>query len=396
MKKYMLLFMAIFTFFMAGCSAPEGDGADSGSVRDDGQAEKAREHLMRVWSDYLRVQEELYASELWALDYVETYLDTGDWDDLVKARTACIASVQFIAELSMSEEDLSDEEYVVLAENGADTAFLSVEFESVPSGIEEEHMFMRNRMLESVEAGVFLASDMEFLREAVSLHKEYIGDLCQCEGITTNYLLLSLGEEQEGNGYWKAFREDYPTLFRGTEDWNDSETELQKNMDQYLDGIEEITLRQADLLSAMEADLYKMREAVENQEADKWRESAFEIKNTPELLPMPAWYQPDGAKYLSFIAGEDGDVSYPESGEELTDDSYGVYVQMEGISAEETGNYVEGIKGFAKGIQKEEGSDIWFVMMEGYDIKIRVEEGTVTLLFDGEDVTFAPGWYLGL
>ena len=132
MKKYMLLFMAMFTFFITGCSDLEGGGSDFAGVRDNEQAEEAREHLMRVWSDYLRVQEELYASELWALDYVETYLDTGDWDDLARARTACIASVQLIAELSMTEEDLSDEEYVVLAENGADTAFLSGEFEAVP------------------------------------------------------------------------------------------------------------------------------------------------------------------------------------------------------------------------------------------------------------------------
>lgn len=395
MKKFMVYLMIMVVFLITGCSASDGATA-SESGRNDGQAQEAREHLMTVWSDYLQVQEELYASELWALDYIETYLDTGDWNDLGKARTACIVSLQFIAELSMSEEDLSDEEYVVLAKNGVDTAYLSGEFEAVPSGIEEEQAFMRNRMLESLEAGVFIASDMEFLRETVSLHKEYIAYLCQCECITTNYLLLTLGDENGADDYWEALPGDYQTLCEGAEDWNDSETDLEKNMNLCLDEIEKITLGQADLLSAMEADLYKMRETAENQDVEKWRESAFRIENIPQLLPMPAWYRPDTAKYLSFIAKEDGEVSYPESGEELKDDSYGVYVQIEGISAEEIGSYVEVIRPLTQGVQKEEGTDTWFIMMEGYNIKIREEEGTVTLLFDGEDVTFAPGWYVGM
>lgn len=107
----------------AGVPPEESDGAD---------IEQAVQHLLTVWSDHLDILEKMYASELWALDYVEAYLESGDWKDLVRARTACIASARYLSELSMTEEDLSEEEYLVLAERGIDTGYQSVEFASVP------------------------------------------------------------------------------------------------------------------------------------------------------------------------------------------------------------------------------------------------------------------------
>ena len=53
-------------------------------------------------------------------------------DHLAKARTACIASARYLSELSMTEDDLPEEEYLILAEMGIDTGYQSVEFASVP------------------------------------------------------------------------------------------------------------------------------------------------------------------------------------------------------------------------------------------------------------------------
>lgn len=410
------VFMAAILFLISGCSSPtDRTGSESGSAseRDDAgvsepdsskeaglseekirQAEDAMEHLLAVWSDYLRVQEEAYASELWALDYIEKYLETGDWDDLGRARTACIASARFLSDLSMTEEDISDEEYTALAETGMDVTFQSAEFEAIPSKIESEHTFVRNRMLESLEGLVFFSEDRELMKEAVSIQREYIASNCEYECIFTNYLLLTSGDEKNASAYWEELPEKYPILCTGRQDWNGSERELEENVGQCLDSIEDTTLRQADLLSAMGADLYRMEKAVENKDVKEWIESAAIMDNIPELLPMPDWYEPETAKYLSFITEEDGTVSYPESGDELKDASYGVYMQIPDISAGEIQAYIQAAEGFSQNAWKNEGVDEWNIEMTDYSVQISLEDGTADVLFDGEDVTFVPVWYM--
>lgn len=364
------------------------------SACSDSEKDLASEHLLAVWSDYLQVQENMYTSELWALDHAEKFLDTGDWGDLVKARTACIASARYLSELSMSEEDISDEEYAALVKEGVDTSFQSIEFESLSERVNDEHTFVRNRILEMLEGGVFLSKDIEFMKEAIALQKEYITSMCQYECLITNYLLVTLDDKKNTAAYWKMLPEKYPILCKECRQWSDSEMDLEKNADQCLDQVEEATLSQVELLAEMKADLHNMTTILEKGDMEKWMESAFSMKNTPEFLPMPVWYGPETAKYLSFIKEDDGNITYPESGDKLEDVSYGVYLQIPDISSDEIDTYVARIRNIARNVWERNDSDIWDIEMEDYNIRISLEEGTATLLFDGQDVTFVPLWYL--
>lgn len=381
-RVILILAVAVYGFLLSACSNPE--------------KEQALDHLLEVWSDYLQVQEDMYTSELWALDYAEKFLDTGDWGDLVKARTACIASARFLSELSMSEEDLSDEEYAVLAKAGADTAFQSMEFESLSGKVDDEHTFVRNRVLEMLEGGVFLSKDIEFMQEAIALQKEYIAYMCQYECLVTNYLLVTLDDEKNAAAYWEKLPEKYPVLCMEGLQWNDSETDLEKNANKCLDQVEETALSQVELLAEMKADLHNMTAILEKGDVEKWMRSAFPMKNTPEFLPMPDWYDPETARYLTFIKEEDGDIVYPESGDQLEDASYGVYLQIPEISVDEVDLYAILIQDIARSIWKQSDADIWNIEMEDYNIRISLEEGAATLLFDGQDVTFVPVWYFGV
>lgn len=381
-RGILILAAAAYGFLLSACSNSE--------------KEAAADHLLEVWSDYLQVQEDMYTSELWALDYAEKFLDTGDWGDLIKARTACIASARFLSELSMSEEDISDDEYAVLAKAGADTAFQSMEFGSLSGKVDDEHTFVRNRVLEMLEGGVFLSKDIEFMQEAIALQKEYIAYMCQYECLVTNYLLVTLDDEKNAAAYWEKLPEKYPVLCKEGLQWNDSETDLEKNANKCLDQVEETALSQVELLAEMKADLHNMTAILEKGDVEKWMRSAFPMKNTPEFLPMPDWYDPETARYLTFIKEEDGDIVYPESGDQLEDASYGVYLQIPEISVDEVDLYAILIQDIARSIWKQSDADIWNIEMEDYNIRISMEEGAATLLFDGQDVTFVPVWYLGV
>lgn len=382
-----------------GCSAEGGETGSAFSnssgrqTEETEKAEEATEHLLTVWFDYLRVREEMYASELWALDYVDKYLRTGKWDDLSKARTACIASVRFLSDLSMEEEDLSDEEYAVLAKVGMDVSFQSEQLRSIETDLEDTHGFVRNRILESLEESIFFSSTVERLKKGIALERE----LCSCwfesECNTLNYLLLMVEDKEKAEDYWEDFLEKYPLLASERSEWNDNESELERQEGQCLDSIQEIVLGKAELEAAMQADLYELEQAIEKGDGIDWKKLSFAMSNTPVLLPMPEWYDSETAGYLSFTKDNEGNVVYPESGDKLTDDSYGVYIEIEGISGEKLNTYVDLVRNMVQGAQIMENKEGWSIMMPDYSVQISLEDDTATLIFSGQDVTFAPVWY---
>lgn len=360
---------------------------------DTKEKEAASQHLLAVWSDYLQVLDKMYASQLWALDYVEKYLESGDWKDLTKARTACIASVRYLSELSMTEEDLTEAEYLVLFDAGIDTAYQSEAFRSIPSSLEEAHRLIRETMLECLEADIFYSGRADILKEQVSVNKEYIQDMCGYECTKTNYMLFSLEEEALASEYWKSIPEQFPTLSMGYGEWINNEEELLNAGNANLDNLEEIDLKQSDLISSLSAQQYTLNQILENNDVEKLLSSAFIIQNTPEFLPMPDWYDPQTAGYLSFVLEADGSITYPESGDELGDAVYGVYIQVKDLTADDIDAYISLIKDMGEDARKGE-EDKWYIKMSDYSVQISLENGVGTVLFNGQDVTFVPIWYL--
>ena len=164
--------------------------AAQASARASAQADAgdAAAHLLTVWSDFLRVVDAAYASELWALDYVDAFLESGDWKDLEKARAACIASARYLTELSMKEEDVSQEEYLALAKAGIDAEYQSTEILSAPELVEEAHRSVRDNRLVKLEQSVFDRTSIRMMKEEGAVRREYIscmtiGEACfWCRG----------------------------------------------------------------------------------------------------------------------------------------------------------------------------------------------------------------------
>lgn len=386
-KRNLILIMAavLFLQFM-GC----------GASKDTSGYSQEAEHLLAVWSDYIGVLDKMYASEQWALDYANTYLESCKWPDLTKARTACIASARYLTELSMTEEDLSEEEYLVLAEAGIDTGYQKESISSIADTLEGEHMFIRDRLLEGLECDVFYEGSIDILKEEVKVQREIISCMCRYTCYETNYLLLTLGDDTVSEEYWSSMKEKYPALSAGCADWLDSEEELGAEADKSLDEYEDTILKRSDLISMLSADLYEMKQIAQNHDLEALIASASIMFELPDLLPMPIWYSAETTGYLSVILEEDGSVSYPESGDELADVNYGMYIQVEDVSEEDIDTYLELAKNYAEYTWKEEDSATWYIMMPDYNVKIDWKDNMATMLFHGEDITFAPGWYIWL
>lgn len=78
MRKIRLWIMVmLLTLTVTGCSeAGESSEEELTSNLENGKnetesgTEQAVQHLLEVWSDYLQTLDQMYASQLWAMDYV--------------------------------------------------------------------------------------------------------------------------------------------------------------------------------------------------------------------------------------------------------------------------------------------------------------------------------------
>ena len=392
-KIRLWIMVMLLTLTVTGCSeAGESSEEELTSNLENGKnetesgTEQAVQHLLEVWSDYLQTLDQMYASQLWAMDYVDAYLESGSWEDLGKARTACITSAGSLEELAMTEEDLTEEEYLTLAEAGIDAEYQSLAFSGLPDELDDAHLVIRERELESLESDVFYKDAMEMLEEEVSVQRKKIACMGDYACAMTNYLLLTVQDYTDEQSYWNTVQKEYLALTAGG-----PEAEVLEAGDSSLDAYEEISLEHAELLSRMEANLYETKQKGQSGE-EALEEAAFLIQDTPDFLPAPEWYDSAQAGYASFRKGKDGSLIYPESGDELEGDGFGVYMQMEGISREETVAYMAAAEQYADTVKEEE--DVWQIIMPGYEVQVEWEDQVVTVIFYGEDVTFVPEWYL--
>lgn len=412
-KKCLLALMAaaLLAVQAAGCSAPRDHSGEArvtdqivesavlqeeleDALADEPDIEQAAQHMLTVWSDHLDVLEKMYASELWALNYVDAYLESGDWNDLVRARAACIASARYLSELSMTEEDLPEEEYLILAGAGVDTSYQSVEFGMVSFWVEEAHNFIRSQLLEKLQYYIYYENLIEVLKTHTSTERDSISVMCQYTCVSTNYLLLSLGDDTVSKTYWSSMKENYPVLTAGRDEWSSAQAELEAAAARYMDQYEDIVMRVAEVISMAEAEEYQITQVIQNQGLKAQSEFAHTMADMPQLLPFPTWYDPHTFKYLSIITSEDGGVTYPESGDDLGDGQYGICMQAEGVTGEEIAAYMDIAKEYALDAWREQDSGAWYISMPDYNVKIDCEDGMTTILFNGEDVTFAPVWYI--
>lgn len=280
-----------------------------------------------------------------------------------------------------------------MAKAGMDVSFQSEQLRTIENDLEESHTFVRNRLLESLEEDIFFSNSVERLKEDIALEREYLSYWLESECNTLNYLLLTMKDKEKAEEYWENFLEKYPTLARESLKWNDSKSEMEKQEDQCLDNIQEILIDRADLEAAMQADIYELEQIIEKGDGGTWKNISLAMNNMPVLLLTPEWYDSEAAGYLSFTKDEEGNVVYPESGDNLTDDFYGVYIEIEGVSEKEIDAYIELVRNITQEVKKIEGKE-WNIMMPDYSVQISLQDNIATLIFYGRDVTFAPAWYL--
>ena len=266
---------------------------------------EAKQHMLEAWSENLAIKEKLYHVQVWTYDYLESYLENLDWNDLSRARTACIAAVRFLAELQELADaapDLNETDAELLYEANIDTEYVSYERAQLSNSIEDAHSRMRNSLLVDLESYYpFSNTELSILRDYLSLYREEINCFLEFECLMTNDLLLSLDLPEEAHAFWETLPSQYPTLGDGISAWRSDPGTIEQAAQEVLDRIEAQETLYSVIQSKQQSTLERMREAVLNKDIAAIADDACVISGLPILLPEPEWYDPEYTRYLSLV-----------------------------------------------------------------------------------------------
>lgn len=370
-------------------TADQNSAASSDTGDVPSEVIEAKKHMLTVWADLLAARDTLYKTQLWAYDRVDVFLETRDWDELSKARTACIAAAASLREqenAALSLSDLSDGEYDALFSAGMDIEYQSLELERCSSDIQTARESIRDIFLAELEAsGPFSAGLLSILGDEAALARRELDCYAVYDCLMTNYLLLSLDLPEEAERFWDAMPEQYPSLCLGRGEWLRNSGDIELRAQEDLDRLEDLETDRSKILSKEKALYDSMTDG--QPAAD-----AVALRHAPALLPAPVWYDPDEAIFR-LVDENGGSVPLPEAGSEPEPYTRSVLLRLEQVTEREVEQYLEALSAASVRVRREDGGDS-LILTEEYQVRVSVNDGGVSVLFRNQDVTFAPDWYI--
>ena len=343
----------------------------------------SKEKMISVWGAGLSAANELYGNMLWALDYIEAWVEGKTWDDLVKARTACILIAGYLNGYEFPEMALTAEEQIMLADAGYATEILMDYSRPASNGIMMQQYF-RDHMLPSLDTEAIWLYELESIRDLAAVLRSYLQIECQYLCLTTNYLYLPVIEqENDGERLWATLQESYPVIFPKGTVWESDAAALEKaNI--------EIVFASDSNLEEIDAVLQRINAKLQNvimDMEDGIMPEELSIVGQPNILPVPLWYDTELAGFVSFRYNEDKTLTYPVCGDVLEKEDCNIYLQQTDISLEQVEAYMEIAEPYMKAVARNDNS--WTIMMEGYSVSVSWENQTVVMIFLGESSTLS-------
>lgn len=338
--------------------------------------------LVSVWTEYLSIIEQSAFAEKQALSSIEDFHRDSTWENLVRARKACIKAIILLQGLQEeagalelpSEADLSSH-----FDEGANFSRFVDEIKSSPKKLEEERELMQIYLNLLESASPFIqhhAATLGMMAEFSGLTRIEEAGRCAC--MLTNYLLLELDQPDTSNAFWNIMPSLFPTLCEMRFDWYDDEDELLE----WLAFSEE----HLKLLPQQEISLAELLR--DRRQEIPAEEQINMITSAPALLPTPAWYDPEKTVFDTELEKAFSAQSIPF--EEMPRASC---FYIKGVTRADVESYFEEAASYAIDVRSMDENS-WDLIMDGYMLTLEWADDMVMVTFRSEDVTFAPTWYI--
>lgn len=392
MKRLFLIFGTVLfiCILLSAC----GKSTVSESSPDVQEEDDSVQHLLSDWFDYLFACENLYSDMQWAVSYVDGFLETSSWENLLKARMALSTAKRYIEQREKPDESMTAETYDKFLRQGMDVAFTHSEISTFPQG--KQSALTSCLVLQyGLSQDVFGSRERENLaRYTDVLQQEYIQEL-RYLALTTDYLLLTLGDGTWTQKFRSFTTENCPLIAAEQTEFTDPDL-LYEQASAALNEIEALRAQQNEQLGSARAGLNRFKDALEQNSLEALAANSAPIDGLPLVLPYPDWYDIENAEYYFYWNNSDGSRTYPVERDVLSEPPDGCVVTCFNVSREELLAYQDALS--AMGLHslytnEEEGSYTVYYETAGSTFVFTWEDDTVQIFMMEQPICLAPIWY---
>ena len=312
--------------------------------------------LQEQWIDCLEFTEETYEIMGWVFSYAEVFAGDNSWDSMMKARAACDSAILALNSMEAPEPLLSQEQYSALMADGieADVVYQESQYLDTSRSYRVDTL----RRLESyLRDDIYLAPSADQLSAWLETNRKNIRLQCEYMCLTTNYLLLQLGDDS----LWKEMTERFPTIAAAQTAWNRDPEALQVECGEVLNSIEDLLKDENAYLGTSEYTLKIVEEAVKTGNLSRLAAITRCMDGVPAYFPLPFWMPAETMWHYLVPDTENDSPRFVQVGEPIDQVPSACYIACNTISLEDTTAYGEylsqwGIETYGKW---NESQDTW-------------------------------------
>lgn len=250
-----LLPLLLLLLLLSACST---SGSTGGEIQEDTKVldstEELEHKLLSEWFDLIFAMERWDADTLWAVSYVEQFLEESTWDNLQRAKMAVSTAYSYVETREAPIENMAKEEYSALMQQGKDIGFVPVTFANLYMTQKNNLDFLTSISI-SLEDDVFWKPSFSTLKENVFVHRAILETELSQLAATTDYLLLAL-ETHDLIDRFRAFTEENCPLTAAYLDSTEQNTNtLYEKGTAIIDNLENLNHLLAGILGKMSRNL---------------------------------------------------------------------------------------------------------------------------------------------
>lgn len=353
----------------------------------------AKAELQNACFDLLEANEQMYAGIFRCLEYTEDYVQTGSWDNLLKARASASAALVELRQMELPAFELTGETMDLLEEAGIEVNAVQREFEI----LEDTRMSKEDTavlLCYTLEDDIFLkASAEEALPAMTNFYRDYFTLEYRYMSLFANYMLVQM----DAGDLWDSWKGQLPVMAACSEEWYQETTEVEKATDQVLDEMQTLQTQMGEFLGISEFTLEIVQDAAETGNLDVLRGEINQISGVPGYFPIPQWL-PDVVNLYLVTDPDTQELRLVNSGEDLNSVPSACYISCGTVSRDDVESYETylGLWGIETDAGWNETKDTWQMIAESGSSTMMIEwTENETLLYLMEPVgCLIPELYL--
>ncbi len=343
--------------------------------------------LLEDWLNLLRLQEQRYAQEIFALEKILEIEEENTWESYVYAQAASGVALALIREQAETEliPAMATEDYRTLVDRGMDVGDLQTEFTTYNEitrpqladmdSIIWSSYYIQNMLYMGLDEGI-----MNVLFDSAEVWRAIDREYMKYWYLVNNYLLLELPAEYAERLMVRT-TEEAPRILVCYEQPFESTNEVLNELNRVNNRLEELVLDQLELITMLSL-------VVETTEP-----IPRSVTNLPPVILLP-----------ESSGGEDWDITYYWSdGETIQTAGYlslpeqfpnGLQMTTGGACEEDYRTYLRRLEEIGIFPSDSEGTKAFFTAEDGTSWIFSYADGTLSVDVSDGTICFAPQWYM--